>query len=72
MKDSLIIVSGGMDSVILLYEKKGIDASEYYVQPCDVQDEKRNAEILKAMVGFVEKHPVWQFSLQQQKIINVL
>lgn len=49
----------------------GIDAGEYYVQPCDVQDEKRNAEILKATVDFVKKHPGWQFSLQQQKIINV-
>lgn len=49
----------------------GIDAGEYYIQPCDVQDEKRNAEILKATVDFVEKHPVWQLSLQQQKIINV-
>lgn len=48
-----------------------IDAGEYYVQPCDVQDEKRNVEILKATVDFVEKHPVWQLSLQQQKIINV-
>lgn len=49
----------------------GIDAGEYYVQPCDVQDEKRNTEILKATVDFVKKHPVWQLSLQQQKIINV-
>lgn len=49
----------------------GIDANEYYVQPCDVQDKKRNTKILKATVDFVEKHPVWQLSLQQQKIINV-
>lgn len=49
----------------------GIDALSYYVQPCDVGDKEKNAEILKQTVDFVEKHPKWQLSLQQQKIINV-
>lgn len=49
----------------------GIDALSYYVQPCDVGDKDKNAEILKQTVAFVEKHPKWQLSLQQQKIINV-
>lgn len=48
-----------------------IDALSYYVQPCDVGDKEKNAEILKQTVDFVEKHPKWQLSLQQQKIINV-
>lgn len=49
----------------------GIDALSYYVQPCDIGDKEKNAEILKQTVAFVEKHPKWQLSLQQQKIINV-
>lgn len=49
----------------------GIDADAYYVQPCDVGDKEKNAEILKQTIAFVEKHPKWQLSLQQQKIINV-
>ncbi len=48
-----------------------IDAAEYYVQPCDVGDQEKNAEILKQTVAFVESHPKWKLSLQQQKIINV-
>lgn len=49
----------------------GIDAAEYYVQPCDVGNKEKNAEILKQTVAFVESHPKWKLSLQQQKIINV-
>lgn len=49
----------------------GIDAEHYYVQPCDVGNKEKNADILKQTVAFVESHPKWSFSLQQQKIINV-
>lgn len=49
----------------------GIDADYYYVQPCDTGDAKKNAEILKQTVAFVEANPKWRLSLQQQKILNV-
>ena len=49
----------------------GIDADYYYVQPCDTGDSKKNAEILKQTVAFVEANPKWRLSLQQQKILNV-
>mgnify|MGYP002520541855 FL=1 len=49
----------------------GIDAEYYYVQPCDVGDKEKNADIVKKTVSFVESHPKWSLSLQQQKIINV-
>lgn len=49
----------------------GIDAEHYYVQPCDVGNKEKNADILKQTVAFVESHPKWSLSLQQQKIINV-
>lgn len=49
----------------------GIQAEYYYVQPCDVGDEERNAEIIRQTVAFVEAHPTWQLSLQIHKILNV-
>lgn len=49
----------------------GIDAEHYYVQPCDVGNKEKNADILKQTVAFIESHPKWSLSLQQQKIINV-
>ena len=49
----------------------GIQADNLYVQPCDVGDETRNAEIIAACVAFVKEHPQWKLSLQQQKILNV-
>lgn len=49
----------------------GIKAHFFYVQPCDVGDKEKNADILKKTVEFVKQHPKWQLSLQQQKIINV-
>ena len=48
-----------------------IDADYYYVQPCDTGDVKKNAEILRQTVAFVEANPKWRLSLQQQKILNV-
>lgn len=49
----------------------GIEARYFYVQPCDVGDKEKNADILKRTVEFVKLNPKWQLSLQQQKIINV-
>ena len=49
----------------------GIDAEYYYVQPCDVGDKEKNADIVKKTVSFVESHPKWSLSLQQQKIIKI-
>lgn len=49
----------------------GISANYYYVQPCDVGDKEKNAQILSQTVSFVESHPRWQLSLQLHKIINV-
>ena len=49
----------------------GIVAKEYYVQPCDVGDKERNAEILAMTIDYISDNPRWRLSLQQQKIINV-
>ena len=49
----------------------GIQAEYYSVQPCDVGNEARNADILKQTIDFVMAHPKWQLSLQQHKILNM-
>lgn len=49
----------------------GIPSDNYYVQPCDVGDPVRNANIIEACVQWVKQHPIWKLSLQQQKILNV-
>lgn len=65
------------NEVKVVYDSKheitdcGIEAEYFYVQPCDVGDTKKNAEILKQTVDFVEANPKWRLSLQQQKILNV-
>lgn len=48
-----------------------VQASHYYLQPCDTGDPARNAEILAAAVQHIKTHPWWRLSLQTQKIINV-
>lgn len=48
-----------------------VQASHYYLQPCDTGDPARNAEILAAAVEHIKTHPWWRLSLQTQKIINV-
>ena len=49
----------------------GINAEEYYIQPCDTGDAKKNRTIIDQCVKWVKQHPKWKLSLQQQKIINV-
>lgn len=49
----------------------GIEADEYYIQPCDTGNPERNRDIMRQCVRYVEEHPKWKLSLQQQKILNV-
>ena len=52
-------------------ETFGIDAKEFYVQPCDTGNPERNRDIIRQCVQWVKDRPKWRLSLQQQKIINV-
>ena len=54
---------------IRAFEK--IDASYYYIQPCDTGFMKTNEKIMQRAVEFVKYHPNWRLSLQQQKILKV-
>lgn len=46
----------------------GISADYLYLQPCDVQDEQRNAAIVKRCFDYILKHPKWRLSLQTHKL----
>lgn len=46
-------------------------ARHAYLQPCDVGDPERNAQILSDCIRYIQSHPWWRLSLQTQKIINV-
>lgn len=48
-----------------------VEADCYYLQPCDVKDVERNAQITAAAVEYVKAHPQWNLSLQTHKFINI-
>lgn len=48
-----------------------IQADQHFLQPCDVGDEARNAEILKRTIDYCLAHPIWCLSLQTHKLIGV-
>lgn len=50
---------------------KEIKAQFYFLQPCDVGDPERNAEITQQCVEYIKKYPIWRMSLQTQKILKV-
>ncbi len=65
--DELKVVYQGQDMSV--YD--GIDAKEYYLQPCDTKDEAENARILAGSIDYIKEHPQWHLSLQTQKMIHV-
>lgn len=48
----------------------GIKADYYYLQPCDVGDPVRNAEITARCIDYIKAHPRWRLSLQTHKLIG--
>lgn len=67
-----------IDELKVVYNSKN-DMSRYddiratykYLQPCDLQDANKNAEIINATVEYIKAHPEWRISLQTQKILVV-
>ena len=49
----------------------GINAEHYYIQPCDVQDEKTNKKIIEDCIDIIKENPKWKLSLQTQKILKI-
>jgi organic radical activating enzyme len=58
-------------SVETIRSFEAIDAQYYFIQPCDTGFLATNKRIMQRAVEFVEKHPNWRMSLQQQKILKV-
>lgn len=50
---------------------RSVRAEVYYLQPCDVGNPRRNAEILAGCINFIKVHPEWKLSLQIHKILNI-
>lgn len=48
----------------------GISAEYKYLQPCDVQDVERNAQIVKRCFDYILQHPEWRMSLQTHKLVG--
>lgn len=48
----------------------GIKADYYYLQPCDMGDRQRNADITNRCVDYIKKHPQWRLSLQTHKLVG--
>lgn len=65
--DELKVVFDGQSSVCDL----GIQARYYYLQPCDVGDAARNAEIVAACIDYIKQHPRWRLSLQTHKMVGI-
>ena len=61
------LFDGNADKV----DDRGIEAEYYYLQPCDVGDKARNAEITAACIEYIKRHPKWRLSLQTHKLINI-
>ena len=51
-------------------EDYGIEADYYYLQPCDVGDAGKNAEIIGQCIEEIKKNPKWMLSLQTHKLIG--
>lgn len=49
----------------------GVQADEYYLQPCDTGDAGENLKIQQSCINFILHNPQWKLSLQTQKIIHV-
>lgn len=48
-----------------------VRAEEHYLQPCDVNNPERNAEILAGCIDFIKAHPEWKLSLQTHKMLHI-
>lgn len=47
-----------------------IQADYRYLQPCDVQDAERNANIVRRCFDYILEHPEWRMSLQTHKLVG--
>ena len=53
------------------YIKFNCGIGNYYIQPCDTGDEKRNKQLLEEAVKFCLDNPEWRLSVQLHKILGI-
>lgn len=58
------------EETTLELDDHGISAEYKYLQPCDVQDAERNAQIVKRCFDYILQHPEWRMSLQTHKLVG--
>ena len=58
------------DESTVVPDDHGLEADYKYLQPCDVQDKERNAEIMRRCIDYIMRHPEWRLSLQTHKLIG--
>lgn len=44
---------------------------DYFLQPCDTGDPKRNRDIVQQTIEYIKAHPLWRLSLQVHKSVNI-
>lgn len=67
--DELKVVYRGKEQDMSKYDD--IEATLYYIQPCDTGDADTNKRIIEEAVEFIKKNPKWRLSLQTQKILGI-
>ncbi len=75
---SASIVLSRFNEIKVVFTERGIpseyteiQADHHFLQPCDIGEESRNAEILRSAIAYCLEHPIWRLSLQTHKLIGV-
>ena len=63
-------LKGIFEEATLEPDDHGISAEYKYLQPCDVQNTERNAQIVKRCFDYILQHPEWRMSLQTHKLVG--
>lgn len=67
--DEVKVVYDGVHPIEQMVE--GLESDNWFVQPCDTGDERRNAELTAQCIDFVKDHPWWRLSIQTHKILGM-
>lgn len=67
--DELKVVYCGKEQDMSKYDN--IEATCYYLQPCDTGDPEKNVRIINETIQFIKQNPKWRLSLQTQKILGI-
>lgn len=52
-------------------DDQGIQATYYYLQPLDTENEAENRRMVDGCIEYIKAHPRWRLSLQTHKLIGI-